>query len=151
MAHLSDSNVQMVAEKLILEGLENKINIPSGSLQAKKIMLDNKVCIEIDGYNEEYMIMVEVFARIGKLSAAHFEKLANDILKLKLAEDILKVPYKKYIAVCGEDAERYLLGSSWKSFAAQYYEFEIVRIELSLDYREIILNAQKLQKEGMKL
>ena len=151
MAHLSDSNVQLVAEKLILEGLETKLNIPSGSLQAKKIILDKKVFIEIDGYNDEYKIMVEVFARIGKLSAAHFEKLANDILKLKFAEDILKVPYKKYIAVCGADAERYLLGSSWKSFAAKYYDFEIVRIDLSADYIKLILNAQMQQQEGMKL
>lgn len=150
MAHLSDSNVQMVAEKLILEGLETKLNIPTGSLQAKKIMFDDKVGIEIDGYSEEHKIMVEVFSRIGKLLPAHYEKLANDILKLKLAEDIHKVHHKKYIAVCGEDAERYLRGSSWKAFAAKYYDFEIVHIGLSSDNREIILNAQKQQKEGMK-
>lgn len=95
--------------------------------------------------------MVEVFARIGKLAAAHYEKLANDILKLKLAEDILNVPHKKYIAVCGEDVERYLRGSSWRALAVKYYNFEIVRIELSLDNTEMILNAQQRQKEGMKL
>ena len=151
MAHLSDSKAQMIAEKLILEGLEAYIGIPCGSLQTKRIMLDNVVSIEIDGYSDEHKIMVEVFARIGKLVAAHYEKLANDILKLKLAEDILNVPHKKYIAVCGEEAERYLLGYSWKAFAVKYYDFEIVRINISIDDRSMILEAQERQKEGMKL
>lgn len=35
MAHLSDSNAQMIAEKLILKGLESYLGIPSGSLQTK--------------------------------------------------------------------------------------------------------------------
>ncbi|MGC7872061.1 hypothetical protein ACPUYX_11095 [Desulfosporosinus sp. SYSU MS00001] len=95
--------------------------------------------------------MVEVFAGIGKLAPAHYEKLANDILKLKLAENILNVPHKKYIAVCGEEAERYLLGNSWKAFAAKYYDFEIVRINISMDDRSMILEAQERQKAGMKL
>lgn len=151
MAHLSDSKAQMIAEKLILEGLETYLGIQSSSLQTKRIMLDNIVGVEIDGYNDEHKIMVEVFARIGKLAAAHYEKLANDILKLKLAEDIMEVPHKKYIAVCGSEAERYLCGSSWRALAAKHYDFEIVRIELSADNREMILNAQQRQKEGMKL
>lgn len=151
MAHLSDSMAQMIAEKLILEGVERYLGIPRGSLQTKRIMLDNVVGIEIDGYSDDHKIMVEVFARIGKLAAAHYEKLANDILKLKLAEDNLKVPHKKYIAVCGAEAERYLLGSSWKAFAVKYYNFEVIRIELSIDDREMIISAQQRQKEGMKL
>lgn len=151
MTHLSNSKAQMIAEKLILEGLETYLGIPSGTLQTKRIMIDNVVGVEIDGYSEEHKIMVEVFARIGKLSAAHYEKLANDILKLNLAEDILNTSHKKYIAVCGEDVERYLNGSSWKAFAVKYYNFEVVRIELSLEDREMILNAQQRQKEGMKL
>ncbi len=87
--------------------------------------------------------MVEVFDRIGKLAPAHQEKLANDILKLNLAKDILKIPYKKYLAICGEDAERYLTGSSWKAFAVKYYDFEVVRIDLSEDNREMILNDRQ--------
>lgn len=118
MTHLSDSTVQMIAEKLILKKLETYLDIPCGSLQTKRIIIDKIVSIEIDGYSNEHRIMVEVFARIGKLTKAHYEKLANDILKLKLTEDILNVPHKKYIAVCGEEAERYLLGNSWKAFAA---------------------------------
>lgn len=151
MAHLSDSEEQRIAERLILEGLESKLGIQKGSLQNKRIMLDNIVGVEIDGYSFEHKIMVEVFARIGKLLPAHCEKLANDILKLNLVEDILNIPHKKYIAVCGEDIERYLTGTSWKAFAAKHYNFDIVRIELSQEDREMILNAQQRQKEGMKL
>lgn len=151
MAHLSDSKAQMIAEKLILAGVEEHLGIPVGALQTTRIPLDTFVSIEIDGYSEEHKVMVEVFSRIGKLAPAHYEKLANDILKLKLAEDKLKVPHKKYIAICGEDAERYLLGSSWKAYAAKYYEFGVLRINLTLDETEMILNAQAKQKEGMKL
>lgn len=42
MAHLSDSKVQIIAEKLILRGLETQLRIPSGSLKTKRIMLDKK-------------------------------------------------------------------------------------------------------------
>lgn len=151
MKHLSDSTVQLLAEKQILEGLEVRLGIPSGSLQPKRIMIDNMVAVEIDGYNDEHKIMVEVFARIGKLAPAHYEKLANDILKLKLVEDILGIPHNKYIALCGENAEWYLLGSSWKAFAIKHYGFKVVRIDLPCDTREMIVNAQLKQKEGMKL
>jgi hypothetical protein len=94
--------------------------------------------------------MVGVFAIIGKQVATHYEKLANDIFKLNLVEDILKVLQKQYFAVCGKDVERYLCGYSWKELAVKYY-FEIMRIELSLNNKEMILNAQDRQKEGMKL
>lgn len=151
MTHLSDSKAQMIAEKLILNGVEKHLGIPAGALQTTRIPLDTFVSIEIDGYNEDYKIMVEVFSRIGKLAPAHYEKLANDILKLKLAEDKLKIPHKKYLAVCGEEAEGYLLGSSWKAFAAKYYDFVVLRVDLSPDDREMVLNAQAKQKEGMKL
>lgn len=114
MVHLSDSKAQMIVDKLILGELEIYLAIQRGSLKTKRIMIDNIVSIEIDGYSNDHKIMVEVFASIGKLAAAYYEKLGNDILKLKLAEDIMNVPHKKYIAVCGEEAERYLLGSSWK-------------------------------------
>lgn len=151
MVHLSDSKAQMIVEKLILGELETYLAIQRGSLKTKRIMIDNIVSIEIDGYSNDNKIMVEVFASIGKLAAAYYEKLANDILKLKLAEDIMNVPHKKYIAVCGEKAERYLLGSSWKAFAAQYYNLEIVKINLSMNDGGMILEAQERQKEGMKL
>jgi hypothetical protein len=113
-------------------------------------MIGDSVSVDIDGYNDEYKIMVEVFARIGKLDAAHYEKLANDILKLKLTEDILGIPYNKYIALCGESAEKYLLGSSWKAFAIKHYGFKVIRIDLPSESREMIISAQQNQKEGMK-
>lgn len=151
MAHLSDSKAQMVAEKLILSGVEKYLELPYNSLKTEIISLDTFTNIEIDGYSEEHRIMVEVFSRIGKLAPAHCEKLANDILKLKLAEDKLNRRFKKYLAVCGEEAERYLNGSAWKAFAARYYDFEVVRIDLDNDDRRMILEAQSKQKEGMKL
>ena len=151
MTHLSDSMAQMIAEKLILSGVEGHLGIPNGSLQTTRLVLDSYVSIEIDGYSEEYNIMVEVFSRIGKMAPAHYEKIANDILKLKLAEDMLKVPHKKYVAVCGLEAERYLLGSSWKAFAAKYYNFEVIRIDLGDDNMKMVVDAQARQKEGMRL
>lgn len=151
MAHLSDSKAQMIAEKLILSGVEEHLGIPRGSLETTRIMLDNVVCVEIDGYSGAHKVMVEAFSRIGKLAAAHYEKLANDILKLKLVEDKLNAPHKKYIAVCGMEAESYLLGSSWKAFAAKNYNIEVIRINLSDDDKNLILQAQTRQKEGMKL
>jgi len=46
MAHLSDSKAQMIAERLILEKLEPHLGIPCGSLQTKRIMLDNVVSVD---------------------------------------------------------------------------------------------------------
>lgn len=44
MAHLSDSKAQMIAEKLILAGVEEHLGIPAGALQTTRI----PVSIEID-------------------------------------------------------------------------------------------------------
>lgn len=151
MAHKSDSSVQMKSEKVILAKLEELLNLPKDSIETEVIKLNSRSTVEIDGFNKEHGIMVEVFSRIGKPKAAHQEKIANDILKLMMIEKIHEKSYRKIMAVCDEEIEKYMLGNSWKAHALRLFEFEVVNVDVGIELRNQIIEAQGLQSEGMKL
>lgn len=150
MAHKSDSSTQLKAEKVMLNMLEERFELNAGDLSSEKIKLSDKVSVEIDGYNEEHGIMIEVFARMGKLKAAHYEKIANDILKLVMVEKLHNREYRKILAVCGDEVERYLLGKSWKAHAVDIFNFEVIKVDIPFELKEEICAAQGRQSEGMK-
>lgn len=150
MVHKSDSSTQIKAEKVMLEMLEERFKLHTGALSSGAIWLSDKVSVNIDGYSEEHGIMVEVFARMGKLKPAHYEKIANDILKLVMVEKLHNREYRKVLAVCGDEVEKYLMGKSWKAHAVDIFNFEVIKVDIPLDLKEEILVAQGRQSEGMK-
>lgn len=151
MAHKSDSKTQRDSEKIILSCMESIMNLKEGSLVSEKIRLNDKVFIEIDGFHEEEGIMVEVFSRIGKPKPAHYEKIANDILKLVMVEKLHETKYRKILAVCDDSVEKYLLGNSWKAHAVKVFDFEVMNVKIPDELKSEIMNAQELQNQGNKL
>ncbi len=138
-------------KKVILNLLEKRFELNTGDLSSGKIWFNDKVFVEIDGYNEEHGVMVEVFARMNPPKPAHYEKIANDILKLIMVEKLHNRKYRKVLAVCGDEVEKYLLGKSWKAHAVNMYDFEVIKIDIPLELKEEILAAQGRQNEGNKL
>ena len=149
--HKSNSDIQMKSEKVNLRILEKELNLPAESLVTREIQINDRSKVEIDGLNEDLSIMVEVFSRVGNLKPAHYEKIANDIMKLVMVEKIQGKTYRKILAVCDEAVEKYMLGTSWKAHAIKVFDFEVMNIDVGMVLKNEILHAQMLQKEGMKL
>lgn len=144
--HKSSSHVQMQAEELIFKKVESKLNIKLE--KNKKIYLANNsyTYIQPDFYSEENRIIGEIFAHIGKPKKAQDNKIANDVLKMLLLEDVKGNKYRKMLVVCDEAEKKKLQGQSALAESIRRFGVEILHIELEDDVREDIIKAQKMQK-----
>ena len=82
--HLSSSAVQTKAEKEIVASLATMLHIGLKQ-QPGKIALQGGVYIEVDAATDDGGIVVEAYARQGRLKGAQLKKVAQDILNLPLS------------------------------------------------------------------
>ena len=83
--HRSSSAVQTRAEREIVCALACKWGVDLVP-RPDKIRLDGGVFVEVDGATPEFSVVVEAYARQGKLKGAQPKKIAQDILKLALVK-----------------------------------------------------------------
>lgn len=76
--HPSDSIVQQNAEKEILRKLEKQIGLCENALVETKVFLKDRTYVNFDGFNKEQGIIVEVYARIGKLGKENCYRCYED-------------------------------------------------------------------------
>ena len=143
--HLSDSSVQKNAEKVILRQLEKQMSLPEYSLVEKKVYLKDDSFVNFDGYNDDEGIIVEIYARIGKLAPSQEKKIVTDLMKMVLTERVLQKNFRKIIAVCDELVEKQITGSSWKSLAISEFQVEVIKVEIGSELRQDIIDTQKRQ------
>ena len=98
--HKSSSHIQIQAEEMMFSKIEHLFEIKFE--KNKKIYLaDNTYTyMQPDFYSEEFSIVGEIFAHIGKPKKAQDNKISNDILKMLLLDKISGKQYRKIIAVC---------------------------------------------------
>lgn len=144
--HKSSSHVQMQAEELIFQKVEDALSIKLE--KNKKIYLaDNAFTyIQPDFYSEESKIIGEIFAHIGKPKKAQDNKIANDVLKMLLLEKITGQQYRKMLVVCDAAEQKKLQGQSALAESIRQFGVEIMYIELVDNMRKQIIEAQELQK-----
>lgn len=144
--HKSSSHVQMQAEELIFQKVEDVLNIKLEK-NRKIYLADNAFTyIQPDFYSEECKIIGEIFAHIGKPKKAQDNKIANDVLKMLLLEKITGQQYRKMLVVCDAAEQKKLHGQSALAESIRQFSVEIMYIELEDNMREQIIKAQELQK-----
>ena len=114
----------------------------------KKIYLaDNTYTyMQPDFYSEEFSIVGEIFAHIGKPKKAQDNKISNDILKMLLLDKISGKQYRKIIAVCDKKEMKKLMGQSVLAESIRQFGVEVILVELDEDMRNKILKAQEIQR-----
>lgn len=142
----SSSKEQMEAEEVIFElvkslfGCELKNN-------HRIYLADNAFTyIQPDFYSEDAAIVGEIFAHVGKPKKAQDNKISNDILKMLLLEKIQNKLYRKIIVVCDEMEEKKLKGLSALAESIRQFGIEIIKIDIPVDVKEKIIEAQNRQK-----
>lgn len=144
--HKSSSHVQIQAEELIFQKVENILNLKLEK-NRKIYLADNKYTyIQPDFYSSENSIIGEIFAHIGKPKKAQDNKIANDILKMLLLEKTTGKEYRKIIAICDESEKKKLQGDSVLAESIRQFGIEILFVEIDKNTRKQILEAQELQK-----
>jgi len=140
--HLSDSTEQQTAEGFMLSSLQDKLGL---NFEADAV-LPIDVGIKPDAIDPNNKVVVEVYARVGKVKGAQLNKIKGDILKLALIEKRLGVGWRKIMCFASNEAAKYVQGKSWVAEAAKEFGVEIFVVELPEEQKNNVISAQKRQK-----
>ncbi|GAA2736414.1 hypothetical protein GCM10009867_21050 [Pedococcus aerophilus] len=141
--HLSDSAVQRNAEGAIVEALSTQIGF-EGALKPKRVAVLGGGFVQLDACSDDDSILVEAYARQGKLKGAQIKKISQDILKLALLKRDPRMRDSRAIAVfASEEARDSITG--WIRSAAEQFDIELVVVDIPDVLRDEIKAAQARQ------
>lgn len=138
----SDSTVQLQAEALILVDVGRQLGV---ELIQKVGIAVGDARAEVDGASADQSVLVEVFARIGKLRGAQLHKVSTDVLKL-LAIRESKPDSTLVLAFADQEAADSIVG--WRAAVLKHNRIEKVVADLPAGEREAIRSAQRRQNMG---
>ena len=141
--HLSSSVVQTMAEDTIVAAVAAARGIDL-ICKPGKIWLAGGVYIEVDAATADEGVVVEVYARQGKLKGAQAKKIAQDILKLALLKrEGGRERSEAIIAFASQQARDSITG--WLRQAAETFDVQMEVVDIPQDLRDQILRAQSRQ------
>lgn len=145
-SHKSSSHVQLYAETVICQKVEEQLGV---SLEKNpKIPLTNAPVpfMQPDFYSAEHCIVGEIFAHIGNPKKAQNNKIANDILKMLLLQEVTGREFRKIIVVCDQTEKKRLEGKSVLAESIRQFGIELMYIGITDELQNQILQAQDTQK-----
>lgn len=142
----SSSWEQQQAEDVIFKQVEQLLNVKLEP-NCKIYLSDNAFTyMQPDFYSETECIVGEIFAHIGNPKKAQDNKIANDILKMLLLENVKKKTYRKILVVCDEAELKKLTGMSVLSESIRQFGIEVMYVKIDDTLRNQLLSAQARQK-----
>lgn len=142
MDHPSDSADQRLAERHVLTALEALWG--ASFVPGTRLPVDAGVAP--DGVDLDRKLVVEVFARVGRLKAAQAHKVKADLLKLAYLRHLLGQDWRVVFCFVDREAAAFLLGKSWAARAAQTFGVEVMIQDLPQDVRAMVVAAQARQR-----
>ncbi len=138
----SHSGVQTAAEVEILERLGGTLGLV---VQHSPARIDvGSAHINVDGSADGGRVLIEAYARQGKLRGAQLKKVAQDILKFAvLKRQPGKENVRTIIAFASPEAQKSIAG--WVKEAAATFNVELLVVDVGEDLRQTILAAQARQ------
>lgn len=140
--HASSSVEHQNIEATVLAALNEKLNL---DLAPKRLVLGESTSVQLDGLDERRQVVCEVYARIGRLKGSQPDKVASDLLKLCLLEQLRGGAWRKLLCFACPEAAKIILGKSWLSAAAKHFGVEIHVVSLPENERAQLLAAQARQ------
>ncbi|MBA2680473.1 MAG: hypothetical protein H0U76_19020 [Ktedonobacteraceae bacterium] len=108
--------------------------------------------VHVDGYCDDgqRIVLIEVWAHIGKAKSAQKQKVLGDVLKLALLSRMLAKEkpdrtVESFIVFIDEEAAAVLHGKSWGAFAAQEFDVKTELVKLDVLTIQNIKDAQRRQ------
>lgn len=142
-AHVSDSAVQRGAEGAIIAALADKIKVPL--VPGGYVTLDVGVKIQLDARSDDGKVLVEAYARQGKLKGGQLKKVAQDVLKLAwIRQDPAFADARGIVVFASEEALMSVTG--WMRQAAKEFGVEMCDVSIDDELRSQIVEAQERQK-----
>ena len=142
-AHPSSSAIQTAAEAAITTAVEGRLGVPL-VLKPGKVTLSGNVSIELDAAAPDMSVVVEIYARQGRLKGAQPKKIAQDILKLALLKrEPAYQDTQTIIAFASFEAHASITG--WLRQAATAFGVTLMVVEIPAELSEQIQQAQAVQ------
>ncbi len=126
----------------VCEGLQ------TDQLEANPTLMINQasgIKIVPDFYSEEKRIIGEIHTHIGRLIGGQPDKIASDILKMALFEEVHGKKFSKYIVVCDEKERKQLTGKSFLAEAIRHYDIHVLCLDIGADNYEKLKTTIKDQ------
>jgi hypothetical protein len=109
------------------------------------LALNESSSVQLDGIDEKNQVVCEIYARIGRLKGSQPDKVASDLLKLCLIEQLRGSAWRKILCFASPEAAKIVLGKSWLAAAAKHFGVEVHVVALPENERELLLAAQARQ------
>lgn len=127
----------------IIHALADLLGMP-GSLRPKTLPTPGGSFVQLDACSEDNGVLVEAYARQGRLKGAQIKKISQDILKLALLRrDDARSSSRAIIVFASEEAEASITG--WVRSAAREFGVELLVVDIPEDVRNEIRAAQARQ------
>jgi hypothetical protein len=140
--HASRSDEQQLAERVMLEALNETLCI---ALAPARLALSDSVNVQLDGVDEDAKVACEIYARVGRLKGSQPDKVASDLLKLGLVQQVKGEGWRTIYCFADEEAAKRLKGRSWLAAAAIKLNVDVIVVPLPGAVREAVLFAQARQ------
>ena len=140
--HKSNTAEQVEAGVVLFQMTEQWLGV---KLQQNPHIMMGSTFMEPDFYSEDAGVIGEIFAHFGKPKKAQNNKIANDMLRILLAEKRLKQIFRKILVVCDEEEENYLKGDNLVAQEIREFGFEVKRFELPAELKMKVMAAQRRQ------
>ena len=141
--HLSDSSVQQKAEGAIVNALVEQLHF-QGPLKPKRVAALGGCYVQLDACSDDESILVEAYARQGRLKGAQIKKISQDILKLALLKRDARLCDSRALIVFASDEARDSI-TGWIRSAAEQFGVELLVVDIPDALRDEIRSAQARQ------
>jgi hypothetical protein len=141
--HPSDSAVQQEAETAILAAFAEAegLRLADGP---HKVSVEEGVSIQPDAISDDGSVVLEAFARQGKLRPGQHKKVAQDVLKFALLKRQPQWTKARTVIVFADDVALASV-TGWLRAAAESFGIELVSVSIGDELRQRILVAQTKQ------
>ncbi|PZE72892.1 hypothetical protein DEJ27_00055 [Curtobacterium sp. MCPF17_018] len=127
---------------MIIAAIAEHVGVP---LAPTRVVIEDGVCVELDGVSEDRKVLVEAYAHIGALRGGQPKKLATDAFKLLWAGRKLEAT-RLVIAVIDVEVEQYLMRpKAWLTAALRDNRIELARVSIDEDAHARVRAAQQAQ------
>ena len=137
-----DSGEQQEAEGWLLDCLARHLGV---TLTKRRFSLGGGSWIELDGFCESPLVLCEAFAHIGPPKGGQKNKVMADAFKLLFANALVKGAGKRILLFADREAAAHFQGKSWMAQCLNKHDIIVEIIELPLELKTKILEAQKRQ------
>jgi hypothetical protein len=113
-------------------------------LKGTKVDVGSGTYVQVDAASSDHAVLLEAYARQGKLKGAQLEKIAQDILEFALIKKVRTVQETDaYIVFASDEARASICG--WLLTAAYSYDVQLVTVDIDDELRGSIIRAQGRQ------